>query len=68
MSSSRSKFLENAQLVNSWNRIMPPWLVSMESNSAAMSSISSPVHFSITGLDKCRYEIMDNENISSVLT
>ena len=60
MSSSRSKFFEKAQLVNSWNRIMPPSLVSMASNSASMSSISSPVHFSIRGLQNI--EPVDVEN------
>ena len=33
-----------------WKRIIPPSLVSMLSNSASMSSNSSPVHFSIIGL------------------
>ena len=45
-SSSMSRFLSNAHFTNSPNSICPPPFSSMLSNSASISSIVSPVHFS----------------------
>ena len=53
------------------NKIIPPWFVSIASNSASISSISPPVHFSsspmISSLQNSSFEILESPSASILL-
>ena len=53
------------------NKIIPPWFVSIASNSASISSISPPVHFSsspmISSLQNSSLEILESPSASILL-